>query len=112
MTFKMKIMVHVGVIKIRGHIMSDEETSAILCTVHRLIEDNIHRIVVDLSRVKWINSVGIGMLMACYSAVHDAEGKIALVKIPDKVLEILSITRVHTLFDQFGSIREAVKAYR
>lgn len=112
MASKVKIIYNVGIIKIRGTLRGDDETTVIHNMVKGLIEENITKIALDLSRVKWMNSHGIGMLMACYSSVHNVNGKIGLVKIPKRVLKIISITKVHTLFDHFDSIRKAVMAYR
>jgi len=112
MAVQEKIIDDVGIVKIRGALIGDEETTEVRETVRCLIERGIRNIALDVSRVKWMNSNGLGTLMACYSAVDKVRGKIGLIKIPDKVHKIMSITRVHTLFDQFGSIREAVKAYR
>jgi anti-sigma B factor antagonist len=112
MASKVSIIYHIGVIKIRGTLKDPDETKAVRNIEKGLIEENINKIVIDLSRVKWINSTGLGMLMACFSSVHNKNGRIGLVKISDKVLKIMSITRVHKLFDHFDSIKEAVKAYR
>lgn len=112
MASKVNIMYNVGVIKIRGVLMGDEETDVIRDVVKGLIDKGIKNIVLDLSRVKWMNSNAIGMLMACYSSVQSAHGKIGLTKMSDKVLKIMSITQVHTLFDHFDSIKEAVKEYK
>lgn len=105
-------MYNVGVIKIRGALIGGDETEEIHNTVKNLINENINKIILDLSRVKWMNSNGLGTLMACYSSVYNANGKIGLAKVSDKNFKIISITKVHTLFDHFSSIKEAVKAYR
>jgi len=112
MASKVKIIYTVGVIKIRGTLRGDDETIVVRDMVKGLIAKNINKIIFDISRVKWMNSHGIGMLMACYSSVHNVNGKIGLVKIPNKVLRIISITKVHTLFDIFDTIIAAVKTYR
>jgi anti-sigma B factor antagonist len=112
MASKVTTIYNIGVIKIRGSLKDPDETKAVRNIVKGLVEENINKIVIDLSRVKWINSTGLGMLMACFSSVHNKNGRIGLVKISEKVLKIMSITKVHTLFDHFDSIKEAVKAYR
>ena len=108
----MTVIYNVGVIKIRGTLKDPDETAAVRHIIAGLIKEHIKKFVIDLSRVKWINSTGLGMLMACYSSVQNIDGEIGLVKISDKVLKIMSITRVDTLFDHFDSIKDAVKAYR
>ena len=108
----MTVLYNVGVIKIRGTLKDPDETAAVRNILRGLIQENIKKIVIDLSRVKRINSTGLGMLMACYSSVQNIDGKIGLVRISERVLKIMSITRVEKLFDHFDSIKEAVKTYR
>ena len=112
MTSKIKIIYNVGIIKIRGTLTGDDETEIVREIAGDLIKKGINKIVLDLSRVKWMDSCGLGMLMACFSSAQNANGKIGLAKVPDKIMEIMSITKVHTLFEHFDSVREAVKAYR
>jgi len=112
MTSKIKIIYNVGIIKIRGTLTGDDDTELVREIVKDLIQKGINKIILDLSRVKWMDSSGLGMLMACYSSVQNVDGKIGLAKIPDKIFKIMSISRVHTLFDQFESLRDAVKTFR
>ena len=107
-----KIIDNVGIIKTRGSLIGDSDTDEVREKVKTMIDSGIRHIVIDLARVRWMNSRGVGMLMACYSTIYPAEGKIALTRIPEKVLSIMRITRVDALFDHFDSIRQAVKNYR
>ena len=112
MAVKVKIHHNIGVIKVKGTLIGDEETREVHQRVKDLIEENIQKIVMDLSKVKWMNSHGLGVLMACYSSVYHANGKIAMTAASEKVKKLMAITKVHTLFDHFDSINQALDSYR
>ncbi len=112
MAYKVKIIDNVAIIKIRGMLSGDEETKEIHNRVKALISEGIHKFVLDLSRVKWMNSHGLGMLMACYKAVQDVNGQIGMAKTTDRVMKIMDVTKVNKLFDHFDSLKQAVRYLR
>ncbi|MBN2031144.1 STAS domain-containing protein [bacterium] len=112
MACKVKIIDQVAIIKIRGVLSGDEETREIHDQLKALVSEGIHRFVLDMSRVKWMNSHGLGMLMACYKAVQDVNGRIGMAKTPDRVMKIMNVSKINTLFDHFDSLKQAVRHLR
>ena len=68
MAIKEKIVDNVAVLTLGGKLMGGSETSDIRDKVYSLISDNITNVVIDLKKVKWINSSGLGALMACHTS--------------------------------------------
>ncbi len=112
MACKVKIIDQVAIIKIRGILSGDEETREIQDQLRALIAEGIHQFVLDMSRVKWMNSHGLGLLMACYKAVQDVNGQIGMAKTPDRVIKIMNVSKVNTLFEHFDSLKKAVRHLR
>ncbi len=110
MAVKTRVMEDVGVVKVKGNLIGGDETTEVHEAVKRLVAEDIKKIVIDLHRVKWMNSHGIGMLMGCYSTAQNAQGKLAVSRISDKVKDLLTMTQVIKLFDVFESVHQAVKA--
>ncbi|MFH1941557.1 MAG: STAS domain-containing protein [bacterium] len=101
----------VAIVKVRGILTGGDETKEVQENVKRLLSDGIRKIVLDMSKVGWMNSHGMGMLMACYSSVRHVGGRIAISGVTDKVENVLKITRIDTLFDQFSSVDQAVSSF-
>ena len=109
MGVKTKLMDDVAVIRIHGSLMDCEESEQLQEEVVNLVDRNIHKVVIDFAKVKWINSHGVGSLFKCYESVQHAGGKIGVTNISSRVFEVMSITKVHLLFDHFDNVSHAVK---
>ncbi|MFZ5981359.1 MAG: STAS domain-containing protein [Candidatus Zixiibacteriota bacterium] len=109
MKFEDSIKGNTAIFDISGKIMGGSETTMFHGRVHELINLNKKNIILDLGRVEWMNSVGIGMLISAMVTVKNAGGRLVLVNI-DKIENILALTRLITVFEHFDSREEALKA--
>jgi len=108
MAIKEKIVGNVAVLTVSGKLMGGKETLEVHEHVKNLISDGIKKIVIDLSKVKWMNSQGIGVLMASYTSLVKAEGFLRLSGVINKVKSILMITQIITFFDVYDTADRAV----
>jgi anti-sigma B factor antagonist len=108
---KTKIQNDIAIVTVKGMLMGDENTDIFRKEVKQLFTDGNKNIVLDFSKVSWINSHGVGALMACYASASTIKGQIVLSGINDKVRKIMTITKVHTLFDTFSSVKEAIRVF-
>lgn len=68
------------------------------------------RLVVDMSELGFINSLGLGVLITAHLRCQRRGYPMCLVNPPPRILRILKVTRLTDLFAVFGSVDEAVKA--
>ena len=111
MKIKEKIEGDVAVLSISGNMMGGPETTSLHEKVKSLIADGIKKVVIDLKGVKWINSSGLGVLMACMTSLNHAEGKLKLSSITEKVKSLLMITQLMRIFDTYENSERAVASY-
>lgn len=102
---------NVVILDVSGKIMGGEETTMFHGKIHEYIELNKKNFVVDLAKVDWMNSVGLGMLISALTTVKNAGGRLVLANI-DKIESILTITRLITVFEHFDSRDEAIKSFK
>ncbi len=102
---------NVVILDVSGKIMGGEETTMFHGKIHQYIELNKKNFVVDLAKVDWMNSVGLGMLISALTTVKNAGGRLVLANI-DKIESILTITRLITVFEHFDSRDEAIKSFK
>ncbi len=100
----------VVIIDVSGKIMGGEETTMFHGKIHEYITANKKNIVIDLKKVDWMNSVGLGMLISALTTVKNAGGRLVLCNIT-KIESILTITRLITVFEHYDSRDEAVKSF-
>ncbi len=95
------------VFALKGRIMDWDKGSLLRGKIVESLAGGVKRIVLDLSGVDWINSVGLGLLVSIHSTVTNAGGSLALANI-QKIEKILTITKLVTIFEVFDSLDEAV----
>ena len=110
MRIKEKIDNHVAVLSLSGKMMGGPETTALHDHIRSLIGDGISKVVIDLGGVKWINSSGLGVLMAVMTTLKNADGQMKLANTTEKVESLLMITQLMRIFDTYDSVDRAVSA--
>lgn len=111
MKIKEKIDNHVAVLTLNGKMMGGPETQAVHDHIKSLIADGIKNVVIDLGDVKWMNSSGMGVLMASMTTLNNAEGKLALARVTEKVESLLIITQLIKVFTTFETVERAVSSF-
>ena len=66
-------------------------------------------IVINLRKVKFANSKGIGMLMGASTSVKNAGGEMVLTHVADRINHVFIIMQLHLIFKTFDNDEEAVK---
>jgi anti-sigma B factor antagonist len=67
---------------------------------------------VNLSKVKWISSTGLGILVSARSRFAKEGGVVKLCQPNSRVLDILMVTRLNMIFDVFSTEEEALASFR
>jgi anti-sigma B factor antagonist len=106
-----KIEKKVATLTISGHMMGGPENMELHDKVKSLLGDGIRNIVIDLKKVKWINSSGLGILMASWGSVTREGGNIKLANVTEKVNSLLIMTQIITFFETYDSVARAVASY-
>ena len=68
-------------------------------------------LIVNLASVPYIDSGGLGQLVACYTTAKRAGGRLTLLNVNTKNYDLLSITKLVSVFETFDTEREAVESY-
>jgi len=79
--------------------------------VKSLGADGIKKVVVDLKGVKWMNSSGLGVLMACTTTLNNSGGKLKMASVTEKVKSLLVITQLMRIFDTYENAERAVASF-
>ena len=111
MTFKEQKINDVRVLTIKGNLMGGDDTQELRDRVDELLDENVSQIVFDLGKVKWINSVGLGALIACYTSVVNKNGSIRLARLTKKVKSIMIISQLIKVFKNYDTVDDAVKSF-
>ena len=108
MKIKEKIENHVAILTLSGKMMGGPETQEVHEHIKGLISDGIKKVVIDLGDVKWMNSSGMGVLMASMTTLKNADGKLALARVTEKVQSLLMITQLIKVFSSYETVERAI----
>lgn len=99
------------VITLKGNVMGGPDGSKMHTTLHELREKGQTNIVVDLSKAKFMNSSGLGMLISGMTTLRNAGGDLRLANVADRIQSLLVITKLITVFKSYDSVDAAVQSY-
>jgi anti-sigma B factor antagonist len=100
----------VAVVALDGRVVLGEESSELRNTVKGLLAESQKKIVLDVGRVGFIDSSGLGTLVAVYHTAKAQGATLALCQLGSKFEELLQMTRLLTVFDSYKTEADAVKA--
>ncbi len=69
-------------------------------------------VIVDLAKVKFMNSSGLGMLISALTTMRNAGGDLRLANPASKIRSLLVVTRLVTVFEHYDSVQEAVDSFK
>lgn len=107
-----RIIGEVTVLDIAGKLTIDHAAPHLKDKINSLISQQRTRIVLNLKNVPYIDSGGLGQLVASYGSVMKAHGALKLLNVNSRNHDLLSITRLVTLFESFDSEAEAVQSFQ
>ena len=68
-------------------------------------------VIVNLGAVPYIDSGGLGQLVACFTTLTRAGGRLTLVNLNTRNHDLLSITKLVSVFETFDTERDAIESY-
>ena len=76
--------------------------------LHNLIKEGKKEVVVDLGKVKFMNSSGLGILIAGLTTMKNAGGNLLICCADKKIESLLMVTQLITVFKHYRTLKEAV----
>lgn len=101
----------VAVVDAAGRIVFGDESASLRDTVKRVISEN-KRIVLNLADVTYIDSGGLGTLVALYTTARSAGGNIKLASLTKRVDDLLQVTKLLTVFEVYDTEKQALDSFR
>ncbi|HSR06356.1 MAG TPA: STAS domain-containing protein [Bryobacteraceae bacterium] len=100
----------VTILALKGRITVGEVTP-VREKISALVAGGQTQIVLDLKDVDYIDSTGLGNLVISYTQVKKAGGALKLLNLNKRNVELLALTRLHTIFEVFGEETDAVNSF-
>ena len=111
MQIEERVVNDVTILDLKGKITLGEGDEALREKINNLISQNKKRILLNLADVPYIDSAGLGEVVRTYTTVSRQGGQLKLVNLTKRITDLLSITKLLTVFEAFESETEALKSY-
>ena len=102
----------IAVMEPHGSLIGGDETDEVKTKAHDLIEQGNKKLVIDLGAVSYINSTGIGALVAVHAMYEKAKGTVKLCNMAKSVQNVFVITKLTGVFDVEETREQAVKNFK
>ena len=108
MKFREKKIDKVKIFEIYDNFFRDTGISELQESIMAALNNGSKKFIMDLSRVEYINSIGLAALIRAYTSTKKAGADLLFTSLSLKVKEMLYITRIDTLFTIYDTTEEAV----
>jgi anti-sigma B factor antagonist len=105
-----RVVKGVTVVDCNGRIVFGEESALLRDTVKKLIGEN-SQIILNLAGISYIDSGGLGTLVALYTTAHNAGGAVKLANLTQRVGDLLQVTKLLTVFEVYDSEEKAIQSF-
>lgn len=99
------------VLWVSGSILCEPDAEDLRQRLRQLVEENIIRVTIDLGDVLYINSCGLGLLIALLTTVRRVGGDLHLVRVGPHVKSLLLMTHLADVFQTFDSVDASIAGF-
>jgi anti-sigma B factor antagonist len=101
----------VTILDLEGNIRLGEGAADLRQYLRLLVEKGEKKILLNMAGVSHIDSSGLGELVSSYTTLHNAGGELKLFRLSGRVHELMTMTKLLTVFDVFDSESEALESF-
>jgi len=102
----------VSVVELDGRIVLGEESNSLGEKLKSLIAEGKKKIVLNMADIKYIDSAGLGTLVAAHLSAKTQGASVRLCHLGNKFHEILQVTQLLTIFDVYDTEAAAVSSFQ
>ena len=111
MQIEERVVNDVTILDLKGKITLGDGDEILKDKINSLVLQNRRRILLNLAEVPYIDSAGLGEVVRTYTTVSRQGGQLKLVNLTKRITDLLSITKLLTVFETFDSEADALKSY-
>ena len=101
----------VTVLDLKGKMTLGEGDELLKEKINSLLAAGKKKLLLNLEAVPYIDSAGLGEVVRTYTTVSRQGGSLKLLNLTKRIEDLLSITKLLTVFDTFDSEAEAIKSF-
>src|ERR1041384_6007521 len=100
------------ILALSGEVRIGDSRVALRDSIRKLADTGKNKVLLNLAGVKYIDSSGIGELIANYTTISRQGGQLKLLNLTDRIQNLLVITKLLTVFDSYDNEAEALMSFQ
>ena len=112
MVIEERIIGAVTILDLKGKMTLGEGDELLKDKINSLIHQGQKKLLLNLEGVPYIDSAGLGEIVRTYTTVSRQGGNLKLVNLTKRITDLLSITKLLTVFETFETEPEALKSFQ
>lgn len=101
----------VTILDMTGEVRIGEGSVSLRDSIRQLADQGKKKVLLNLAGVKYMDSTGVGELIANYTTITRQGGQLKLLNLTDRIQNLLVITKLLTVFDSYDNEAEALKSF-
>jgi anti-sigma B factor antagonist len=111
MEIESRVAGDVIVLDLKGRMILGDGDELLKDKINSLIHQGHRKIVLNLAAVPYVDSAGLGEIVRTYTTVSRLGGSLKLLNLTKRLYDLLSITKLLTVFETFDSEDDAVRSF-
>lgn len=99
------------ILELKGFLNTKSELDFFNQTIDNLIRSGKKFVILDLYYVPWMNSLGLGNIIAAMSSLRNRGGDLKIANPSPKVSMLLSMTSVNLIIESYNTVRSALSSF-
>jgi anti-sigma B factor antagonist len=104
---------HEGIVilDLKGRVSAGQEATQFRESLTKLSEAGVRTIILNMQGIDYVDSTGLGALVMVYTTQNKAGGKVKLLNLSQRQIELLVMTKLATVFEIFDDEQDAVNSF-
>ena len=96
------------IVSVEGKMVGGEDSDRMHHFIKDVLAEGHKKILINLSKVPWADSRGVGMLIGAHTSAKNVDGTVVLSNVGDRINSILTLTRLLLIFQTFDTEQEGI----
>lgn len=101
----------VVILDLKGKILVGDAISELRVAVNNLVDDNETKVLLNFQNVPYLDSTGLGEVVRAYTSIKRIKGTVKIINLTSKVRDLMSITKLITVFETFEDEDQAIASF-
>jgi len=108
-SFEIKKEDELILVSLKGNLMSKQQIQSLLDEIDFYFNEGLKKIIIDLTEMQYMNSTGLSILINIFTQARNKGGEVVITNIPEKINQLLVITKLNSIFNIEDTVEDARK---